>query len=73
MTECYRCGQEGHTRSQCPGDVPLPPAAPARGGTAERRYLRAVPDPHGPERTRKWVDIIRDTLGFPPPDKGETS
>jgi Zinc knuckle len=29
MTECYRCGQEGHTRANCPQDAPLPASTPS--------------------------------------------
>ena len=65
MTECYRCGQEGHTRAHCPGDAPLPPAAPARSGAAER-HLRVVPDP---AIARTWAAVIRDTLGWRPPEE----
>ena len=61
MTECYRCGQEGHTRAHCPDQAPLPPAAPAPGGTAERR-LRIVPDP---AIARTWAQVIRERLGWP--------
>lgn len=32
MTECYRCGQDGHTRSNCPQDMPLPGGPPPSPG-----------------------------------------
>ena len=70
MTECYRCGQEGHTRAHCPAAEPPPPAAPARSRAAAPPILRAVPDP---ALTRKWVDHIRETLGYPPRDEGDTT
>lgn len=68
MTECYRCGQEGHHRSQCPHDVPLPPAAPAAGRTAER-HLHLIRDPPDPQLARTWAQVIRDTLGWGPPEE----
>ena len=71
MTECYRCGQEGHTRSRCPEAAPLPPAAPATRRAAERPPLRVVPDP---QIARTWAQVIRDTLGWKqPPDEGDTA
>jgi|SRR5690348_2294032 len=34
MTECFRCGEEGHRRSECPRDVPAPAADSARAPSA---------------------------------------
>ena len=68
MTECYRCGQEGHTRAHCPQQEPLPPAAPARDRAAERWHQLPPPDP---AIGRKWAAIIRVTLGYPPRSEGD--
>ena len=70
MTECYRCGQEGHTRAHCPQQEPLPPAAPATGRTAGTRPPPVPPRvTRDPELTRTWVQVIRDTLGWGPPEE----
>ncbi len=34
MADCYRCGQNGHHRRDCPQDAPLPPAASGPAGPA---------------------------------------
>jgi hypothetical protein len=64
VTECYRCGQEGHHRNQCPTDLPLPPAAPATRGAAVPPRINPDPD-----IARKGAQAIRDTLGWPPPQE----
>ena len=70
MTECYRCGQEGHTRAHCPQDAPLPPAAPdSARAAAARPPLRLVRESADPERAHTWAQFIRDTLGFGPPEE----
>lgn len=38
MSECYRCGQEGHRRSECPRGEGLPASAPQQ---AAPKYLDA--------------------------------
>ena len=65
MTECYNCGQEGHHRAQCPRDTPLPPAAPD-SARAAAPILRVVRDP---AIARTWAQVIRDTLGWGPPEE----
>jgi hypothetical protein len=64
VTECYNCHQEGHRRSECRQQVPLPPAAPASGRAAVPP--RISPDP---DIARTWAQAIRDTLGWPPPEE----
>ena len=66
MTECYRCGQEGHTRSRCPQQEPPPPAAPGRAAELTRRV------PADPAIARTWAAVIRDTLGWGPPEERDT-
>ena len=70
MTEyyrCHRCHEVGHWRQDCPHAEPLPPAAPARDRAAER-WQHPGPPPD-PAIARKWADIIRDTLGWGPPEE----
>ena len=62
MTECYRCGQEGHTRARCPQQEP-PAPAPAE-------LTRHVPP--DPAIARTWAAVIRDTLGWGPPEERDT-
>lgn len=61
MTECYRCGQEGHTRQDCPAEPPLPAAAPASGQAAVPP--RVVRDP---AIAAYYAAVIRNMLGYPP-------
>ena len=48
MTECFRCGQEGHSRRDCPQDAKLP-AARAAGAEAPRARAKDC-DPEAPTR-----------------------
>lgn len=60
---CYRCGQQGHLRAQCPGAAPLPaPHARARG-------FDPVPARRSPEEiadARLHAERIRSALGWAP-------
>ena len=67
MTECYRCGQEGHPRSRCQG-VPLPPPPQPSGQAAT-----TLPVPprvyRDPAIARHWAAAIRDALSFAQPEQ----
>jgi hypothetical protein len=65
VTECYRCGQEGHHRSQCPHDAPLPPAAHPDGRGGNVIPLRRPADP---DIARRGAAAIREALGWSPPE-----
>ena len=71
MTECYRCGQEGHARSQCPQDTPLPPPPQPSGQAAT-----TLPVPprvwRDPAIARIWAAAIRDALSFAQPEQEDT-
>lgn len=42
MAECYRCGQEGHRRAECPRDEGLPAAPPQQATARYPVYLEAA-------------------------------
>ena len=67
MTECYRCGQEGHSRRDCPGDATVPPAAQPTAAAARLDAILHAP-PANPQLARQWAAFIRGTLGWPMPD-----
>ncbi len=59
MTECYRCGQEGHPRSQGPREPPLPPPPQPSGQAAiPARVWR------DPAIARHWAQTIRQQNGW---------
>ena len=72
MTECYRCGQEGHARSECPQDTPLPPPPQPSGQAAT-----TLPVPprvyRDPAIAQGWAQTIRLRLGWDIPDEGDTT
>ena len=66
MTECYRCGQEGHRRADCPQAEPLP--APQSSGPAPKpppvppRIIRDPAIAHrGAQLARKRLGLHTDT------------
>lgn len=62
MTECYRCGQEGHRRADCPQATPLPApescGQPAKPPPVPPRIHR------DPELAREHAHAIRQALGW---------
>jgi len=69
VTECYRCGQEGHSRSKCPDALELPAAAPAESRAAKLPgYGTPVPwfPPQDPEVAHRGSAAIRHALRWIP-------
>ena len=42
---CYRCGQPGHVKSECPSERAVPAAPPAESGAPEHPSSKPVPAP----------------------------
>ncbi len=67
MTECYRCGQEGHTRSKCPDAFELPADGPAESRPSKLPgYGVPVPwfPPADPEATHRGARAVREAAGW---------
>lgn len=57
MTECYRCGQEGHSAARC-DTPPAPAAARADPLGLLRRPASEIADAHA------WAAKIRQRMGW---------
>jgi hypothetical protein len=70
VTDCYRCGQDGHRRQDCPQTWGLPEAPPT--GSAPAAPPRRLDDQPVPARkpdseiadATAWADAIRRDMGW---------
>lgn len=56
MSECYRCGEEGHRASECEAELPPPSRYPPLA--LLRRPAHEIADAHA------WAEKIRRDLGW---------
>lgn len=64
ISTCYRCGNPGHVRSECPSVPPPPVSAPARAGA--HPYDTAVPARKPPAEVAYYpaaAAMARELLG----------
>ena len=73
MTECFRCGDDGHLSRNCPTRTRghLTPVRDAPRGAPGTRQPPPAPAhaPADPALARTWAQVIRDTLGWGPPEE----